>query len=113
MHRPVGDGAKLADKRRFVEAVRCHGRDQVCCPLGGADYREPYMQSPATAACPEYENRIYGGNLLDLDEFPWMALLIYSPNPRRPVFGCGGVLISKRYVLTAAHCVSGQLHRRL
>lgn len=30
----------------------------------------------------QYENRILGGDLLDLDEFPWMALLIYNKNTR-------------------------------
>lgn len=30
----------------------------------------------------QYENRILGGDLLDLDEFPWMALLIYNKNIR-------------------------------
>lgn len=30
----------------------------------------------------QYENRIVGGDLLDLDEFPWMALLIYNKNIR-------------------------------
>lgn len=30
----------------------------------------------------QYENRILGGELLELDEFPWMALLIYNKDPR-------------------------------
>lgn len=108
---------------------------RVCCPFGGVAYREPYVPRrpsgneadgttaatdgakllPSWSECGlQYENRIFGGDLLDLDEFPWMALLIYSAHPtRRPVFGCGGVLISRRYVLTAAHCVSGELYNRL
>ncbi|CAD7085331.1 unnamed protein product [Hermetia illucens] len=48
-------------------------------------------------------NRIYGGEIAELDEYPWMALLVYNSNE----FGCAGALISRRYVLTAAHCVSG------
>lgn len=51
--------------------------------------------------------KIVGGTRADLDEFPWMALLeYYHPNGRST--SCGGVLISKRYVLTAAHCVKGK-----
>ncbi|CAK9822833.1 CLIP domain-containing serine protease HP8 [Anthophora retusa] len=54
----------------------------------------------------DLSQRIFGGERTDLDEFPWMALLEYSkPNGRTTA--CGGVLISRRYVVTAAHCVRG------
>ncbi|KAL3286009.1 hypothetical protein HHI36_000523 [Cryptolaemus montrouzieri] len=52
--------------------------------------------------------RIVGGEKTDLDEFPWMALLSYELPNHHQGFGCGGVLISKRYVLTAAHCLKGK-----
>lgn len=51
--------------------------------------------------------KLLGGERTNLDEFPWMTLLEYQkPNGRSTA--CGGVLISKRYVLTAAHCVKGK-----
>uniref|UniRef100_A0A1Y1L107 CLIP domain-containing serine protease n=1 Tax=Photinus pyralis TaxID=7054 RepID=A0A1Y1L107_PHOPY len=53
------------------------------------------------------ENRIVGGQVAELDEFPWMALIEYR-KPSGSGFHCGGVLISKRYILTAAHCVKGR-----
>ena len=52
-------------------------------------------------------DRIVGGLPADIFDFPWMCLIEYA----RPVgtgFYCGGSLISKRYVLTAAHCLKGK-----
>lgn len=50
------------------------------------------------------ESKLSGGNATDLGEFPWMAQLQYETADGLK-FQCGGTLISKRYVLTAAHCV--------
>ncbi|XP_017780078.1 PREDICTED: serine protease easter-like [Nicrophorus vespilloides] len=53
--------------------------------------------------------KIYGGNRTGLGEFPWMALLEYknlTSGERK--FLCGGSLIGKRHIMTAAHCVTGK-----
>lgn len=48
------------------------------------------------------KNRIVGGEETQVNQYPWMVVLLYSGR-----FYCGGTLINNQYVLTAAHCVSG------
>ncbi|CAB3245953.1 unnamed protein product [Arctia plantaginis] len=50
-------------------------------------------------------DRIIGGNRTKLFEMPWMVLLSYDTS-RGIKLKCGGTIINKWYVLTAAHCVS-------
>lgn len=45
--------------------------------------------------------RIVGGRPADPQEWPWMVALLRQETS----LYCGGVLITDRHVLTAAHCV--------
>lgn len=52
-------------------------------------------------------DRIVGGTTTRIDEFPWTALLEFQ-HPNGIGLNCGGALISKSFVVTAAHCVVGK-----
>jgi len=50
--------------------------------------------------------RIVGGQDASLGQYPWLVNLGYTLNNRpKPLFKCGGTLIGRSHVLTAAHCV--------
>lgn len=55
------------------------------------------------------------GEVTAIDEFPWMALLEYKniTTGESAGFGCSGTLISKRYILTTAHCIKELEQRKL
>ncbi|ERL86503.1 proclotting enzyme-like [Dendroctonus ponderosae] len=48
------------------------------------------------------ESRVVGGNVTNSHEFPWLAGLSHGGE-----FHCGAALISRKHVITAAHCVNG------
>jgi len=50
--------------------------------------------------------RIVNGMNTSVVEFPWMALIAYDVGRPNPEFRCGGTIITSRYILTAAHCVT-------
>lgn len=69
--------------------------------------KDEERQFPTTCGyTPLYANaQIAGGNVIHPDEYSWLASLHYGNGNN---FGnCGGSVINSRYVLTAAHCVTG------
>ena len=48
------------------------------------------------------KTRIVGGNVTSVYEFPWIVSM-----SKQGTFYCAGSLITRKHVLTAAHCMEG------
>jgi len=57
-----------------------------------------------------YSEFIFGGNITKMGEHPW-AVLVGKPsrNGRQTKWHCGGTLINRWYVVSAAHCSPSQI----
>ncbi|KXJ76329.1 hypothetical protein RP20_CCG009844 [Aedes albopictus] len=123
-----GDTLGSASRLSFVKALQCALDDEepgICCPSSGA-YRNPELtantkrervpKGPSLLRFGAHDNcgsqtpyvpKVYG-RIAEIDDFPWAALLIY----RGGLQGCGGALISRNFVITAAHCLTGTSYDR-
>lgn len=95
-----------ASERRAVLAVRCGFRGTssiICCPkkLSSKEVCDQLIPRPNLSL------RILNGEDAIDGDFPQFAALGYqNVLESEPVFNCAGVLISKNFVLTAAHCLN-------
>ncbi|XP_039757565.1 CLIP domain-containing serine protease 14D-like isoform X2 [Pararge aegeria] len=53
-------------------------------------------------------DKIFGGTVAAVDEYPWLARIkyIYNTDDNRFSFSCSATLITDRHLVTAAHCFS-------
>lgn len=115
--------AQRPETINFLRASLCgyEGSDpRVCCPnnVNENNNNEPDSQEtentpygpltpPICGKSYKDNDRIVNGVPSTLGSWPWITALGYhsKKNPNKPVFLCGGTLISARHVVTAGHCV--------
>lgn len=101
-----------ADEARPLK--KCGETSLHCCPSNHLSLAPPVATKFPTDCgnTPMYpKQQIVGGKIISPDEYSWLGSLQYG---NKGTYGlCGGSVINSRYVLTAAHCVTGDDIKRV
>ncbi|XP_055612828.1 transmembrane protease serine 9-like [Uranotaenia lowii] len=127
------DSAYSIGRLSFIQQLQCSGMSEgeICCTQAGNDYINPSLNESvpirprgdvisigmrsgfAHCGLQTPGIRVFGGEIASIDDFPWMAMLLYQdPREKEPQPGCGGAIISTSFVVTAAHCLVGPIIER-
>lgn len=100
-----------SDCKTSQQLTRCGVRAYVCCPARLVQLED--LKFPKECGfTPMYpREQIVGGKPVEPNEYIWLANLRYR---NESVYRfCAGSVINSRYVLTAAHCVTGDSVREV
>lgn len=91
---------------RNLNVVRRFKRQQIIFPSQSTAQPNTTLNQPVVCGINgKSQKQVKSNKQSDRSDWPWMAVLLHT-NYREHF--CGGVLLNRNYVLTAAHCVEGK-----